>query len=100
MARPCGGLSLLLALPAPGRLAFAAALLARLRAEPALARAALRVAVGPEGGFLEDEERAFGRAGFTPAHLGERRLRFETAAVAALCHVRALWALEGEAWTS
>lgn len=44
----------------------------------------LRLLLGPEGG-LEDEERAAClQAGFTPASLGPRVLRFETAAVAAL----------------
>lgn len=43
-----------------------------------------RFLLGPEGG-LEDEERdACRRAGFTPASLGPRVLRFETAAISAL----------------
>ncbi len=40
--------------------------------------------VGPEGGFSEDEVRESERAGFRRAGLGQRILRVETAAVAAL----------------
>ncbi len=81
-ARSFAGHSFLLAFPAPGVPALAAA--------AALAGAeAYRLAVGPEGGFLPEEESALVEQGFTPAHLGVRRLRFETAAVAGACHVRA-----------
>lgn len=41
-------------------------------------------AIGPEGGFEGRETALLGDAGFTPATLGERILRAETAAVAAL----------------
>jgi len=53
---------------------------------PALdsAGAALVIAVGPEGGFTEDERQALGSAGFRPVALGPHVLRFDTAAVAAL----------------
>jgi 16S rRNA (uracil1498-N3)-methyltransferase len=89
--RPFEGRSLLLAFPAPGVRALAA-LVAERPDE------AYRLAVGPEGGFLPDEEAALADAGFAPAHLGERRLRFETAAVVATCHVRAALAVAaGEA---
>lgn len=54
---------------------------------------AFRVAVGPEGGFLDHEEAALVEVGFLRAHLGARRLRFETAAVAAVCQIRAVTAL-------
>jgi 16S rRNA (uracil1498-N3)-methyltransferase len=37
------------------------------------------VAVGPEGGFVEDEVAAFLQHGFTQVHLGARILRVETA---------------------
>ncbi len=40
--------------------------------------------VGPEGGFSEDEVRQAERAGFVRAGLGQRILRVETAAIAAL----------------
>jgi 16S rRNA (uracil1498-N3)-methyltransferase len=45
---------------------------------------ALTVAIGPEGGFTEEERAAFRQAGFSPVRLGPHLLRFETAAVAAL----------------
>lgn len=37
------------------------------------------LAVGPEGGFIDDEVEKFCRAGFQPVHLGPRILRVETA---------------------
>lgn len=43
----------------------------------------IRVAVGPEGGFSEDEIEDARRAGFIPVTLGRRRLRTETAALTA-----------------
>lgn len=46
---------------------------------------------GPEGGFAPDEERAAQQAGFHPVRLGPRVLRTETAAVAALAALQALW---------
>ena len=46
---------------------------------------------GPEGGFSPREERAAEQAGFVPARLGPRVLRTETAAVAALAAMQALW---------
>jgi 16S rRNA (uracil1498-N3)-methyltransferase len=45
---------------------------------------ALTIAVGPEGGFTTDERSALLAAGFQPARFGPHRLRFETAALAAL----------------
>jgi 16S rRNA (uracil1498-N3)-methyltransferase len=51
------------------------------------------LAAGPEAGFTAEEEAALVRAGFTPASLGPRVLRTETAAVAALA---ALGALRGD----
>jgi 16S rRNA (uracil1498-N3)-methyltransferase len=42
------------------------------------------VAVGPEGGFADDELEAFGLAGFARLTLGPRVLRTETAAIAAV----------------
>lgn len=44
----------------------------------------LRLLLGPEGGLEDEERRACRDAGFRPASLGPRVLRFETAAVAAL----------------
>jgi 16S rRNA (uracil1498-N3)-methyltransferase len=47
--------------------------------------------VGPEGGFSDGELRAAERAGFAPVRLGPRVLRTETAALAALAAMQALW---------
>ncbi|HBO70347.1 MAG TPA: 16S rRNA (uracil(1498)-N(3))-methyltransferase, partial [Deltaproteobacteria bacterium] len=43
--------------------------------------------VGPEGGFSEDEVREAEAMGFVRAGLGQRILRVDTAALAALCMV-------------
>lgn len=40
------------------------------------------LAIGPEGGWTEDEERSFCNAGWLPASLGTTILRAETAAIA------------------
>lgn len=47
----------------------------------------LALAVGPEGGFAEEEVSLLRERGFTPVTLGRRILRAETAALAllALC---------------
>jgi 16S rRNA (uracil1498-N3)-methyltransferase len=45
---------------------------------------AAQIAVGPEGGFAEEELEAFRIAGFRRMRLGPRVLRTETAAIAAL----------------
>ena len=42
------------------------------------------IAVGPEGGFTQDEVLMAEEMGFSPVHLGERRLRGETAGIVAL----------------
>lgn len=46
---------------------------------------------GPEGGFAPEEERMVQDAEFTAVRLGPRVLRTETAAVAALAAMQALW---------
>ena len=46
---------------------------------------------GPEGGLTIDEERDARNAAFAPLSLGPRVLRTETAAVAALAAMQALW---------
>jgi 16S rRNA (uracil1498-N3)-methyltransferase len=46
---------------------------------------------GPEGGFTPGEEARARASGFTPVRLGPRVLRTETAAVAALAAMQALW---------
>jgi len=50
----------------------------------------IALAVGPEGGWAEDELRLFNDAGWKSASLGSTILRAETAAVAALAVVRAI----------
>ncbi|MCA1852205.1 MAG: 16S rRNA (uracil(1498)-N(3))-methyltransferase [Beggiatoa sp.] len=47
--------------------------------------------IGPEGGFAEEEASAAERAGYRALRLGPRVLRTETAAVAALSALQALW---------
>jgi 16S rRNA (uracil1498-N3)-methyltransferase len=51
---------------------------------------AVTLAVGPEAGFSADEEQLLARAGFMPVRLGQRILRTETAALAALAALNAL----------
>ncbi|HEX8873144.1 MAG TPA: 16S rRNA (uracil(1498)-N(3))-methyltransferase [Nitrosospira sp.] len=53
--------------------------------------AAITLLVGPEGGFTPDEEAAAGVAGFIPLSLGPRIFRVETAALAAVAAMQALW---------
>ena len=48
----------------------------------------LALAVGPEGGWADDELEFFTRAGWTSASLGDTILRAETAAIAALAIAR------------
>lgn len=52
---------------------------------------AFDLAVGPEGGLTDDELAQAERAGLSPVRLGPRVLRTETAAVAALAAIHALW---------
>ena len=49
------------------------------------------VLVGAEGGLTPEEERTAHAAGFTPVTLGQRILRTETAGLAALAAIQALW---------
>ena len=60
-----------------------------LGAGPRPASAAL--AIGPEGGWTDDEIRAAEAAGFRPLTLGRRTLRAETAPIAALAILRFAW---------
>lgn len=62
----------------------------RLRDLPPPVRPVLLLA-GPEGGFEPAEREAALAAGFLPLRLGPRILRTETAAVAALAAMQALW---------
>jgi 16S rRNA (uracil1498-N3)-methyltransferase len=52
---------------------------------------AIRLLIGPEGGLSPDELAAAQRAGFLNARLGPRVLRTETAGVAVLAAMNALW---------
>ncbi|MGA2550077.1 MAG: 16S rRNA (uracil(1498)-N(3))-methyltransferase [Burkholderiaceae bacterium] len=49
------------------------------------------LAIGPEGGFSEEEAEALESAGFAAVSLGSRVLRTETAGLAALAMLGALW---------
>jgi 16S rRNA (uracil1498-N3)-methyltransferase len=76
------GLAAFLAAPRDG-----SAWLADVDGEPTAPLGAgdpVTIAVGPEGGFTPDERAACRAAGFVPVRLGPHRLRFETAALAAL----------------
>jgi 16S rRNA (uracil1498-N3)-methyltransferase len=61
----------------------------RLRDLPAPQQ--LLLLAGPEGGFAPEEVEMVRSCGFTPVQLGPRVLRTETAALAALAAVHALW---------
>jgi RsmE family RNA methyltransferase len=50
----------------------------------------LVIALGPEGGVMDDEREEMIEGGFTPVRLASTTLRFETAGIAALAIARAL----------
>jgi 16S rRNA (uracil1498-N3)-methyltransferase len=54
-------------------------------------RGTVTLLVGPEGGFEDDEILAASAAGFTALRLGPRVLRTETAGLAAVAAMMALW---------
>ena len=54
-------------------------------------RAALDMLVGPEGGLASEEVAQAARAGLKPVRLGPRVLRTETAALASLAAINAMW---------
>ncbi len=60
---------------------------ATLRQALASAGGEIAMAIGPEGGWAEDELAAFERSGWQAASLGQNILRAETAAIAALAVV-------------
>ena len=60
-----------------------------LRQAVAGSRGTLALAIGPEGGWTSDEERAFREHGWIAASLGPTILRAETAAIAAISIVLA-----------
>ena len=66
----------------------------RLRAPeiPPEAGGEVRLLVGPEGGWTDEERQAAARAGWLPASLGPRVLRSETAAIAAVAVVASAFA--------
>jgi 16S rRNA (uracil1498-N3)-methyltransferase len=66
--------------------------LARLLAEAPEAGGEVRLLVGPEGGWTDEERQAAARAGWLPASLGPRVLRSETAAIAAVAVVASAFA--------
>jgi len=70
-------------LPLPG-----ASIREVLDSSPGIGSVAL--AVGPEGGWTEEELQAFAGAGWRPVSLGKMILRTETAAIAAVAAVRTL----------
>ena len=47
--------------------------------------------IGPEGGLAQNELLEVGQAGFSPVQLGPRTLRTETAGIAAISSLQALW---------
>ena len=51
----------------------------------------IHLLVGPEGGLDPDEQKLASSAGFTGIRLGQRILRTETAALAALASMQTLW---------
>ena len=66
---------------------FATQTLAQLQPE----ECEVTLLAGPEGGFSEQERIIAKQAGFIPVQLGQRILRTETAALAALTAVQLLW---------
>ncbi len=52
---------------------------------------AIHILVGPEGGLSPEEQTLAANKGFTGIHLGQRILRTETAALAALAGMQTLW---------
>ncbi|HTT09180.1 MAG TPA: 16S rRNA (uracil(1498)-N(3))-methyltransferase [Gammaproteobacteria bacterium] len=55
------------------------------------AHGGLTVMIGPEGGMSETEVALAGARGYRPVRLGPRILRTETASLAALAAIQALW---------
>ena len=51
----------------------------------------ITVIIGPEGGFTSEEEEIVSHVGFIPIRLGNRILRTESAALAAISAIQTLW---------
>jgi 16S rRNA (uracil1498-N3)-methyltransferase len=81
--------------PAPSAIAALSLVLSPAEGDPlcALDRPSgpIRLLIGPEGGLAPDELSAARRAGFRTIRVGPRVLRTETAGVAALAAMNALW---------
>jgi len=75
---------------APGQRLILSTLAERRLRELSVPRELLLLA-GPEGGFASEELEMAQACGFTPVRLGPRVLRTETAALAALAAIQALW---------
>ena len=60
----------------------------RIREIPPAANGPIAIAVGPEGGFTEEEAHKAERAGLVPVSLGPRILRTDTAGLAGLSIIR------------
>lgn len=58
---------------------------------PPAAAANVVICIGPEGGFTPEEETAMLHTNFAPLRLGKRIFRTETAALAAIAAIQALW---------
>lgn len=59
--------------------------------KPPLSDIQLTLAVGPEGGWTEDEEIILQQAGFTALRVGQRIMRTETAALATIAALQTCW---------
>ncbi len=53
--------------------------------------AKVSLVIGPEGGFTQEEETAIVHSGFAPIRIGKRILRTESAALAAIAALQAIW---------
>ncbi|MCK7592775.1 16S rRNA (uracil(1498)-N(3))-methyltransferase [Pseudomarimonas salicorniae] len=83
--------SALARLPAGQRLTLSPGALAALAALDLDSAAAVQLLIGPEGGLGERDLQTAAAAGFTPARLGPRVLRTETAGLTALAVLQARW---------
>jgi 16S rRNA (uracil1498-N3)-methyltransferase len=64
--------------------------------EKSLSDLEITIAIGPEGGFREDEVEAAIKEGFIPVHLGSERLRTETAGIFSVSTVHAIYQQDSE----
>lgn len=73
---------------------FSSALNALRKNDEKWQQAPIYVAIGPEGGFREDEVESAIKQGFLPVHLGTERLRTETAGMFSVATVHAIFQQE------